>query len=257
MKKALVNGRWQIWLPNSIADWDAVSGDPVARRGWEYERFESFRRHLRWDDSFFDVGAEHGWISAIIAREFVNPEAMVLFEPSPEFWGNIRRTWVHNNIDPPLACFQGFVADHSSMVTSFVNADAFDHWPTCADLNAPEVGGMAYRSLANSSDIPSITLDDFTDVTLYSPSAINIDVEGAELMVLRGAVGLLTNGTGHLLRNVWVSIHPDLMENFGHTPEQLREFMSDAGWMGRHLGTDHEEHWHFERAPFSAATAST
>ncbi len=249
MKKALVNGRWQIWLPNSIAEWDAITGDPVARRGWEYERFESFRRHLRWDDCFFDVGAEHGWISAIIAREFVNPEVMVLFEPSPEFWGNIRRTWVHNNIDPPLACFQGFVSDHTDMLPGFVNADAFDNWPACADIDAPELGGMAYRSLSHPGDIHSITLDDFADITGYAPTALNIDVEGAELMVLRGAIGLLTDPMQRL-RNVWVSVHPDLMENFGHTDAELRQFMSDAGWMGRHLGTDHEEHWRFERAPF-------
>ena len=60
MKQKLVNGRWMIWTTDEVADWDGGTGDPVAKRGWEYERFQSFRETLTWDDVFFDVGTEHG-----------------------------------------------------------------------------------------------------------------------------------------------------------------------------------------------------
>ena len=107
MKQKIINRRWVLWTTDAIADWDGGTGDYSARRGWEFERFESFRKHLRWGDTFYDIGAEHGWISAIIAREFVGAENMVLFEPSPEFWVNIRRIWEYNGLGMPAAFWPG------------------------------------------------------------------------------------------------------------------------------------------------------
>lgn len=243
MKQALVNGRWNLWLPDNIADWDGITGDAAARRGWEYCRFESMQKHLHYGDTFYDVGAEHGWISAVIAREFVGAENMVLFEPSPEFWVNIRRTWKWNNLNNPAACWAGFVGEETS-VAKLPNAG---DWPPEADASKPEEPAMAYRSLTHPANIPTVRIDDFVAASKLWPNAINIDVEGAELLVLRGAENELREVSEQTIRNVWVSVHPDLMANFGHTPEMLYEYMADCGWKGEHLGTDHEEHWHFTR----------
>ena len=246
MKQKLVNGRWMVWVPNSIADWDGGTGDPVARRGWEYERFHSFREHLRWNMKFFDVGAEHGWISAVLAQEFVNPAGMHLFEPSPEFWVNIRKIWRHNNLDQPGGMIPCFVSDHSDLMPDLGAENPFDGWPATADADAPEVGGMAYRSLHAPGHIHSITIDDYVHISAVYPDAINIDVEGAELMVLRGAQNALRAGCSC----VWVSIHPDLMENYGHSKDELLDYMRRLNYEAIYLGTDHEEHWLFRPEPF-------
>jgi len=246
VKKAIVNGRWQLWLPNSIADWDAITGDPVARRGWEYERFRSFRERLRWGDKFFDVGTEHGWIAGVLAQEFVNPVGMHLFEPSPDFWVNIRKIWAHNNLDQPGGMIPCFVSDHSDLMVDLVAENPYDAWPESADLNAPEIGGMAYRDVRAPGHIHSITIDDYVHIASVYPNAINIDVEGAELMVLRGAFRTLQSGVSH----VWVSIHPDLMENYGHSKDELLDFMRSMSYEATYLGTDHEEHWLFRPEPF-------
>lgn len=250
MKQKIINGRWVLWTTDAIADWDGGTGDYSARRGWEFERFESFRKHLRWGDTFYDIGAEHGWISAIIAREFVGAENMVLFEPSPEFWVNIRRIWEYNGLADPKGCWQGFVGRELAgerLGASSRGVPWRALWPECADASRPEVPGMAYRSLLDPASIPTITVDDFAGNTLLWPSALNIDVEGAELLVLKGAVGELLEPDGSL-RNVWVSIHPDLLErDFGSTKQDVIDFMASCGWTGEHLGTDHEEHHHFTR----------
>lgn len=245
VKQAIVNGRWNLWLPDNIADWDAITGDYTAKRGWEFERFESFRQHLKWGDRFYDIGAEHGWISAIIAREFVGAKHMVLFEPSPEFWVNIRKTWQYNGLNDPAGCWPGFADDIHRQPSrgAFVRADV---WPGFADASRPEVPGMPYRSLRDPDETGplSVSIDDFVKGSGLSPQALNIDVEGAELLVLRGASKELNFGE---LSNVWVSVHSDLMENFSHTPEMLHEYMDECGWKGEHLETDHEEHWWFHR----------
>jgi hypothetical protein len=64
--------------------------------------------------------------------------------------------------------------------------------------------------------------------------------------VLRGARRNLRENFD--LNNIWVSIHPDLMErDFDEQRDDLVAWMGDMGWKGENLGYDHEEHWHFTR----------
>ena len=74
-----------------------------------------------------------------------------------------------------------------------------------------------------------------------APHAITIDVEGAELEVLRGASSILR--IVHPL--VWVSIHPTMIGQYDATREDVLEYMASYGYAATHLGTDHEEHWLF------------
>jgi FkbM family methyltransferase len=160
---------------------------------------------------------------------------MVLIEPSPEFWVNIRKTWVANGFREPKWCWSGFISDEDALD----GADLTGNWPVSADLEAPECPGMAYRYLFGPHPIPKITIDTLVATSDIVPDAITIDIEGAELLALRGAEFTLRNDGP----TVWVSVHPDLMErDFGHTPAQLHAFMADLGYSGELLEIDHEEH---------------
>ena len=223
-----------MWVPDNVADWDGPDHHEV-------ERFQSFRRHLRWGDTFLDVGTEHGWIAALIGREFVGPENMVLCEPTPEFWTNIRRTWECNDLKPPLACWPGFVGRNNG----FSSYRLERAWPIESN-RVTETPAMPYASLLDDEARPETTIDEIAGLLAPPIRALNIDVEGAELLVLKGAVCTLVN-EDEGPRNVWVSIHPEMMKAYGHAPELLHGFMAGCGWKGEHLATDHEEHWHYTR----------
>ena len=76
------------------------------------------------------------------------------------------------------------------------------------------------------------------------PSAITIDVEGAELLVLRGAQKTLKENNV----KVWVSIHPDLSQkDYKKSKNDLLEFMEKIGYQSELLGIDHEEHHYFSK----------
>lgn len=243
MRQALVNGRWNLWLPDSVADWDAISGDAALDTGWESCRFRSMQRHLKYGDVLFDIGAEHGWISAILAREFVGAENVVLFEPSPEFWVDIRKTWLYNGLADPLGCWPGFVGSESSVAPEALHRAALlHHWPVAADVEAPECDGLAYKSLHHPpEDSVTVSIDEWVDATHCHPKAINIDVEGAEQLVVLGMTGTLLIDRPL----VWVSVHEDLMNGFGHTTNDLLRLMSVHGYYCEYLGTDHEAHYFF------------
>lgn len=227
------NPEWTFLLPDQIADWDAITG-------WEEERLASMQQHLKPGMVLYDIGVEHGWLSAVYGS-FTGHGNMVLVEPSPEMWVNIRKTWEANKFDQPIASFQMFCGEHSNVrfgpksTQVTVWPDATADWET-----APETEAMAYRYLTAPGAIGTVTIDQIAKVTKRVPDAITVDVEGFELEVMRGAEGTL-----RLYRPlVWLSVHPDLMAaNAGHPDvQELFDFMTTCGYSREYLGTDHEQH---------------
>ena len=234
---------YELDLPDFLASWDVWDY-------WERERVHSMRDHLIDSDVLWDVGAESGWCSLVYA-EFVGPNHMVLIEPTPEFWPNIRATWRRRYQGPPRACYQGLLSDLDHVPDEIpwpvkVNTVdpnwSQDPWPQAAygDL----IDRIAYRYIHEHSDSTAQLTADTLAGFVGPPSALTMDVEGAELVVLRGARHILS-----VLRpKVWVSIHPDLaLRDYGTTTEDLMEFMAGFGYEAEHLATDHEEHWYFAR----------
>lgn len=233
MKHCLMNGRWDYILPDHIADWDAMSM-------WERERNESMEEHLRGDMILYDVGSEHGAQSAIYAG-FVGPENMVLIEPSRIFWPNIRLIWEHNHFHAPLATVFALIGEET--YDGDESSVFLRGWPPFTE-NPEEQTPRAYAYIhdpGTSRGVAQWRLDDLWATVLgTAPDAITVDVEGAELGVLRGAETILRR----FRPLVWVSVHPDLLaRDYGATPEELHGFMRELGYRGTHLATDHEEHW--------------
>lgn len=231
MKSRIINENpeWEFILPDSIAAWDAPSH-------WERERLASMQAHLKPGMTLYDIGTEHGWLSAVYGS-FTGHGNMVLVEPSPEMWINIRKTWHANEFADPIASFQAFCGAKASSKA----APAADIWPDCLGMwmEAEECPAMAYKYLGHEG-IPVLTIDQIAAATKRPPAAITIDVEGFELDVLRGAAKTLK--AHHPL--VWVSVHPDLMARDAGVPDvqELFDYMTSHGYGREYLGTDHEQH---------------
>jgi FkbM family methyltransferase len=221
----------ELYVPDNVAEWDAVAQDSP----WEKVRFDSMLTNLTYGDVLYDVGSEHGWMSAIYAQT-VGGENMVLVEPSPDFWPNIRGCWSWNGLGVPLATADAFCSAKTQRPRLHMAA-----WPDSSE--GPECPAMAYRHLNNHTEmVPTVTIDWLSKKTGIPPKGITIDVEGAELGVLQGAKYVLENDRP----NVWVSIHPDLMiKDFGTTPEEIYAYMEGLGYRRKHLGNDHEQHNYF------------
>lgn len=223
------NPEWQFWLPDNIADWDAITG-------WEEERLASMQQHLHPGMTLYDVGTEHGWLTAVYGS-FTGHENLVLIEPSPEMWINIRKIWSANKLPDPIASVQAFMGE----VVDPLNA-LLEVWPACSVgfEDADEVPGMAYRYIGDDNGIKTYSIDQLVADGLPIPDALTIDVEGFELSVLRGAEVTLREQRPL----VWASVHPDLMQRHCgiESVQELFDFMTSLDYGREYLGTDHEQH---------------
>lgn len=195
----------------------------------------------------YDVGAESGDLSALFASWGCR---VVLVEPNPRAWPSIRACFEANGLEPAGA-FCGFFSDDGEGA-----ADGWERgwcWPEERDRGLPEWPACAcdsidpahgFLSLATERGMaPRTTLDAFAAQTGLVPDALTIDVEGAELLVLRGAERTLREARPL----VWCSLHPAfLREQYATEPEAVLEYMARMGYRARLLAIDHEEHWFFD-----------
>lgn len=222
--------KYNLKLPNHLADWDVWDY-------WEKPRTEHMAQQLNKDSVIFDVGTEQGAMSALISK-YISPK-IILIEPSYNFWATIKAIWEENKLKTPLGFFDGFASEKSDENITWQAG-----WPIGGKVLS---GGMPYKYLHNprhKKRIQTVSLDDLSKYIGIVPDALNIDVEGAELLVLRGAKKLLENYD----MKIWVSIHPDLLgKDYGSTTNDIFNFMNELGYMGETLALDHETHVYFSK----------
>lgn len=221
-------------LPDHLADWDVWDY-------WERERYDSMAAELGLTDRLWIAGAEHGALAALWSRLV---GSVVLVEPSPPFWRNIRLTWEANNLERPAASVSGFLGDESNGSVEAV----ISGWPRSAHTSDEECPAQEYRYLFNEkhvSEIGTATIDELVTAGVPAPTALSLDTEGAEVLILPGAKRTLSEND--VL--VWVSVHPDLIQRdyAPHSAREVRQFMTSLGYTGKRLAIDHEEHWLFRR----------
>lgn len=223
--------KYNFVLPEPLASWDVFDY-------WEKERIASMEQHLNQGDVLFDIGTEQGWCNLAYA-EMVGPENMVLIEPTREFWGNIKQTWEKNYTVAPKASLCALLSDKTS------NGYVANNEAWCQEASSDTIiDRNKYQYIhENSEAIPEIKLDDYVAQTGIIPDALTMDVEGAELLILRGAENTLRTHKPKL----FISIHPDLGErDYGIKKEDTINFLESLGYTGEYLATDHEEHYYFE-----------
>lgn len=230
MPEVLINGRWRLRLPQHRAD----------ERGpkWEtheYARLDAMHKAIRPGDIIFDIGAEEGDMSALLAL-WTGPFGEVhLFEPDARVWPNIKAIWDANNLKPPVGCFSGFAGHMSTL--NWSNPDVRE-WPPGAD--GPLISDHGFCQLRERPDLNSVTLDDYGTMFDIAPHVLTMDVEGSELQVLRGAEKMLRV----CKPVVFVSVHPESMcLQWSQYENELYWFMEhELGYDRIYLDHQHERH---------------
>jgi FkbM family methyltransferase len=238
-----INGRWTISLPSYRAE-RTEWADP----GWEVERLASMHANLAPGDVVYDVGTEEGDLSGLYALWGCQ---LVLVEPNPLAWPNIRAIWEENGFPGPLAWWEGFAADRDAYTAETMTGDGLGvaGWPTCTRGDLIRAHGfsslrehMNFEGDGRQQIVPRITLDTLARLTGTAPDAVTIDVEGAEMLVLEGAAGLLRDARPL----VWVSVHDEMIRyDYGYTAESAHQFMALHGYRMQLLAIDHESHWFY------------
>jgi FkbM family methyltransferase len=177
-------------------------------------------KHLKPGVTVLDIGAHVGLHTLMFSRR-VGPTGQVLaIEPSPAN-ARLLRSHIMWNHCRNVEVIEAAVGDCEDYVSFTFHPD-----PTAYQAFS---NSLVYKIGSELETVRMTTIDAICDGRY--PHLIKIDVEGAELLALRGARDTLTRCAPILI----VAIHPPLMQLLGTLPAELVAFLDSCGYQGHHL----------------------
>jgi FkbM family methyltransferase len=183
---------------------------------WNPEEYAAFRAAVRPGDIVVDAGANVGGY-ALLFGQWVGPGGRVYaFEPDPRAFAALVDHVTLNGLADrvmPIAAALGNVTGPTRL--RLASASGLSRVTAGAEDDAPD------------ATVPSIALDDFCARESFRASVIKIDVEGAELAVLRGARQAIA-AMGSDVR-LFVEMHPAVWTAFGYSADDIVAECRGAG----------------------------
>ena len=183
----------------------------------EFERFydlkgerkiiEDVVHQISENDVFYDIGANVGLDSCLIGSATENSE-IYPFEPHPTNVESLKRNLQLNNVDCQI--FQLALSDEEG------------EFELSSEGSEAGLGEHSLDTSGSESTVPVTVrqLDKLRkEQNIPIPTVVKIDVEGAEMNVLRGFKQSISN-----CRVVYCEIHPQSLPNFDSTSEQVHDY---------------------------------
>lgn len=195
----------------------------------EYEVIADLLKHVNKDDVFFDIGGNIGLYSCMIGVK-LKEGRIVAFEPIPDIAARLRRNLEKNDLTDRATVQQCVLADDTGSVTLKRQGE-----------RASE-STIAASNTGNTLQVQMNRGDDLVESgELSQPTVVKIDVEGAELRVLRGMEKTLT---AESCRLVYCEVHQQLLQQ-DSTPAEVNSFIQSLGFQTETIYE--REHAHFIR----------
>lgn len=178
---------------------------------------------LRQGDTTFDVGANFGTYTVLFAN-ICGPEGGVhAFEPVPGSFEVLRQQVREYCLFDNVTCNLLAVSDRSGDACLHVPGGDLGQASLRTHQEGSWLGGLVE---AAAVDAHSITLDEYTRSWESGPQFVKIDVEGAELLVLRGASSMLRTWRPIL----HLEVFGGWTRAFGYQPRDLLRFLLEHGY---------------------------
>jgi len=201
-------------------------GDDVSRTilvslssRWEPEVWESISSGLSQGAVFFDVGAHIGYDTLKASTVVGDAGRVVAFEPNPntlvQLRANIEASRSRNVVVQPIAC-----TDSEQMLTLFDSTPGGNSGSS--SLSQANAGNRTRSYTVRGRPIDDVV----AELGLNRVDVLKADVEGAELLVLRGATQTLTRFHPKLI----LEVTPRNLANMGTSVEELESFIKAHGY---------------------------
>jgi FkbM family methyltransferase len=184
---------------------------------YEPEVFDFVRAHCRTGETVIDAGAHMGVLSVVMARLVGESGRVFSFEPTLSARVVLEKTVRLNRCEG--------IVEIRPEALGRVTGSAMFYDDT--SVPAPVWNSLVpFERSDRAIHVKTVSIDDFVSALAAPPASIKVDVEGAELNVLRGAVRTLD---AHRPA-IHVGVHPVPLRRDGGTLEALWDLASEHGY---------------------------
>jgi len=177
--------------------------------------------YLRPGMTYFDIGAHFGQY-VLVAAKRVGPAGSVhAFEPTSKTYAQLETNLRLNN-------FPWVVANHNAVYDQVSEMELKLCVEGKGEFNSLGKPMRPDEEVVGTERVSAITLDSYClDKNIQKIDLMKIDVEGAELNVLRGARGLLGNGE---ITVIVCEFNESTTTNMGYSTRELRAEVEALGF---------------------------
>lgn len=188
------------------------------KQGFESEDIRAVLKLLPENPVVLDIGANFGIYSILIASSFETSQVHS-FEPVPHTASLFRSNINRNHVGSRITINNVAVGSEPGHLLITIDRYAGNYLLTDNSYNG------------NVQEVPVIRLDDYVaEKDLQRIDFIKCDVEGAELLVMKGARQTLTR----MRPIIMLEIAEEWTRRFGYSAADIKAYMQDAGYEYKH-----------------------
>lgn len=169
--------------------------------------------------AFLDLGAHIGYYSLPASRVLAPGGKVWAFEPDSRNHRYLQRHIRYNRIEN-IELANAVVGDSGESV------EFYEHKEGGSPFGGLTVNRKLPKGHFRATKKPQVRLDDFCRERGITPDVVKIDVEGAELAVLRGAARVLRAASP----KIFLSLHPSHLESLGQSVAEVLHFLEELGY---------------------------
>jgi FkbM family methyltransferase len=181
------------------------------------------KRLLKRGATVFDVGANIGEIALVAANCVGRKGRVYAFEPVSTLFQSLEKNIAINQLDH-IAAFQRGLADRDGRTVIYKQRGSF------SDGTVHEGLGSIFASESRSEPIEEIqltTMDQLVkEQNVRRLDLVKIDVEGAELSVLRGSIATLERFRPYII----LELQSQTANSAGHEQTEILELIENLGY---------------------------
>lgn len=193
-------GEWCFWLERGPENYYLD----------EFLPFCDVLNNLNTPFTLFDLGADIGTVSSLLAVHCANLKNVVAFEPNPKSFEVLTANL--DNFSQPAKSVKAAVSNFNGFATFHADTDRLN------DHEGYMISSGSGDTVVTSLDYWQAMQDEQDDLLLEKTLALKIDVEGQEIQLLRGAQALIKNAEKVI---ILIEVHPQVLARTNHTPDDL------------------------------------
>jgi FkbM family methyltransferase len=210
----VLNGQ-RTWLSS---EWRSIKSD------YEADAVNSFLAAIQPGNTVWDIGAHIGLYTILAARKLGRSGTVVAWEPAPKSFEQMARHIALNGLSERCRLIQEVISDGAQSELTFELEGGIDNGiDNRIGYEHPN------KPWGTQITVTARSIDDWATRGEPVPDIIKMDVEGAEILALRGGRRLFTGQYGKRPR-ILLSVHPAYIEEYGLSTEVLAQTVRELGY---------------------------
>ena len=194
-------------------------------KGFEPETALAIKRNVNMNKDAINIGANIGIFTVLLANLINNDRKVLAVEPTPLAFNYLTKNVNRNKLDNKVVFYNGLCVEKTGKYTLNV-IRGMEEFSSIGESSFQSIFDKPIEQIEVDGDtIDNLVLHNIFE-PLLNPGTIVIDVEGAEMRVLRGAKSIL----GRFKPIIILEVHGDLLEKQNSSSKEVINYLLHEGY---------------------------